>query len=49
MKKRGAADDRLISGKLRGPAGRRGAAHTLVAVDGVDYAWSYRHGWVVWG
>jgi len=20
-----------------------------VAVDGTGYAWSYRHGWVVWG
>ena len=43
------AGDRLISGKLRGAAARRGAARTTVAVDGVEYAWSYRHGWVVWG
>jgi hypothetical protein len=49
VKKRDAADDRLISGKLRGAAGRRGARHNLVRVDGADYAWSYRHGWVVWG
>jgi hypothetical protein len=42
-------NDRLISGKLRAKAGRRGAAHTTVTVDGDDYAWSYRHGWVVWG
>jgi hypothetical protein len=41
--------DRLISGKLRAKAARRGASHTLVAVDGIDYAWAYRHGWVVWG
>lgn len=41
--------DRLISGKLRAKAGRTGAAGTTVAVDGVEYAWSYRHGWVVWG
>ena len=41
--------DRLISGKLRAKAGRSGAAITSVTVDGVDYAWSYRHGWVVWG
>ena len=41
--------DRLISGKLRAKAGRSGAATTSVTVDGVDYAWSYRHGWVVWG
>lgn len=43
------ADDRLISGKLRAKAGRTGAARTTVTVDGAEYAWSYRHGWVVWG
>ena len=43
------AEDRLISGKLRAKAGRRGAVNTLVKVDGVDYVWAYRHGWVVWG
>ena len=43
------AGDRLISGKLRAKAGRKGAANTTVDVDGVSYAWSYRHGWVVWG
>ena len=43
------ADDRLISGKLREKAGRVGATHTIVEVDGTGYAWSYRHGWVVWG
>jgi len=42
-------DDRLISGKLRGKAGRAGAATSTVAVDSVEYAWSYRHGWRVWG
>jgi hypothetical protein len=41
--------DRLISGKLRAKAGRTGAAHASVTVDAVEYAWSYRHGWVVWG
>ena len=41
--------DRLISGKLRAKAGRRGANNTRVAVDGTEYAWAYRHGWVVWG
>jgi hypothetical protein len=40
--------DRLISGKLRGKAGRAGAAGTTVSVDGTDYVWSYRHGWLVW-
>lgn len=43
------AGDRLISGKLRTKAGREGAENTLVRIDGTDYAWSYRHGWVVWG
>ena len=42
-------NDRLISGKLRSKAGRSGAVSASVTVDGVDYAWSYRHGWVVWG
>lgn len=43
------APDRLISGKLRAKPARRGARHTTVGVDGTDYAWSYRHGWQVWG
>jgi hypothetical protein len=42
-------DDRLISGKLRNKAGRAGAQAPTVSVDGTDYAWSYRHGWRVWG
>ena len=42
-------NDRLISGKLRAKAGRSGAAKTTVTVDGDDYVWSYRHGWIVWG
>lgn len=42
-------DDRLISGKLRKKAGRIGAAATFVSVDGTSYAWTYRHGWIVWG
>ena len=41
--------DRLISGKMRSKAGRAGADNKVVRVDGTDYAWSYRHGWVVWG
>jgi hypothetical protein len=45
----GQANDRLISGKLRAKAGRTGAAHTTITVDGAEYVWSYRHGWVVWG
>ena len=43
------ADDRMISGKLRAKAGRTGAANTIVSVDGTDYAWANRHGWLVWG
>ena len=43
------AADRLISGKLRAKAGRQGAVNTRIAVDGTDYAWAYRHGWLVWG
>jgi hypothetical protein len=42
-------DDRLISGKLRHKTGRAGAAASTVTVDGTDYAWAYRHGWLVWG
>jgi hypothetical protein len=42
-------DDRLISGKLRGKAGRSGAPASTLVVDGTRYAWSYRHGWLVWG
>lgn len=46
---RSAEGDRLISGRLRGKAARSGAASAVITVDGVDYAWAYRHGWVVWG
>ena len=48
-KDRGQANDRLISGKLRAKAGRTGAPATVVSVDGTNYAWTYRHGWIVWG
>lgn len=41
--------DRLISGRLRGKAARAGAAAAVISVDGIDYAWVYRHGWIVWG
>ena len=43
------ADDRMISGKLRKKAGRAGASASTVTVDGTAYAWSHRHGWLVWG
>lgn len=42
-------EDRLISGKLRAKAGRRDAKNQVVSVDGTGYAWTYRHGWLVWG
>ncbi len=48
-KDRGPAGDRLISGKLRGKAARSGAAASVVCVDGTNYAWTYRHGWIVRG
>ena len=41
--------DRLISGKLRGKAGRASAAPRTMVVGGAELAWSYRHGWLVWG
>ena len=43
------ADDRMISGKLRAKAARAGAAATTVSVDGTEYAWSHRHGWLIRG
>src|SRR5262245_62885791 len=43
------ASDRLISGRLRGKAARDGAVATIITVDGIDYSWTYRHGWIVWG
>jgi hypothetical protein len=43
------ASDRLISGRLRGKAAREGALAAIITVDGIDYAWAYRHGWIVWG
>jgi hypothetical protein len=49
MKKDAAPGDRLISGKLRAKAGRAGAARTTVTVDGMEYVWAYRHGWIVQG
>ena len=42
-------NDRLISGKLRAKAGRSGAPGKRVTVDGIDYVWAQRHGWVVHG
>jgi hypothetical protein len=48
MKKR-PDDDRMISGRLRGKAARAGVPASTVCVDGTDYVWSYRHGWLVWG
>jgi hypothetical protein len=42
------APDRMISGKRRKKAAPPGVAVHTVAVDGIDYAWSQRHGWTVW-
>ena len=47
--KKDSGPDRLISGRLRKKAARAGADRRTVLVDGVEYAWSYRHGWLVWG
>lgn len=49
MKRDARAGDRLISGKLHAKAARSGAPRTTVVVDGIEYSWSYRHGWRVWG
>lgn len=50
MKRRGSDQgDRMVSGKLRAKAARRGAAHSEVSVSGTGYLWERRHGWVVWG
>jgi hypothetical protein len=46
--KKDAGPDRLISGRLRKKAARAGAAHRTVTVDGVEYAWSHRHGRRAW-
>lgn len=43
------AADRLISGKLRAKAARKGAENAVIEVDGTGYVWAYRHGWLVWG
>jgi hypothetical protein len=42
------AKDRMISGKLRSKVARGEGDVQRVAVDGVDYVWSHRHGWIVW-
>ncbi len=41
--------DRLISGKLRAKAARKGAENSVIHVDGTEYVWAYRHEWLVWG
>lgn len=48
MKKEAHAD-RLISGKLRGKASRRGAAAKLLTIDGTTFQWERRHGYVIDG
>jgi hypothetical protein len=39
----------MISGKLRSKAARGEGTGKTIAVDGVDYVWHERHGWLVWG
>jgi hypothetical protein len=43
------AKDRMISGKLRSKLARGEGGGKVVTVDGVDYIWLQRHGWLVWG
>ena len=43
------ATDRLISGKRRKKAASPGVKVRTIAVDGTEYVWSQRHGWLVWG
>jgi hypothetical protein len=43
------AKDRLISGKLRSKAARGLGDGKTITIDGVDYIWTHRHGWIVWG
>lgn len=47
--KRKASADRLISGKLRGKASRRGATATFLTIDGTTLTWERRHAFVVEG
>jgi len=42
-------EDRLISGKLRGKASRRGALAKLLTIDGTTFTWERRHGFVIDG
>jgi hypothetical protein len=43
------AKDRMISGKLRSKLARGEGGGKVVTVDGVDYIWIQRHGWLIWG
>lgn len=48
MKKDG-GEDRLISGKLRGKASRRGALAKTLTIDGTTFTWEKRHGYTIDG
>lgn len=48
MKKEDHAD-RLISGKLRGKASRRGTRATQLTIDGIAFTWERRHTFVIDG
>jgi hypothetical protein len=43
------AKDRMISGKLRSKLARGEGGGKIVTVDGIEYTWIQRHGWLVWG
>lgn len=47
--KKDASEDRLISGKLRGKASRRGARATQLTIDGTVFTWERRHTFVIDG
>jgi hypothetical protein len=47
--KKEASNDRLISGKLRGKASRRGALAKVLTIDGTAFTWERRHGYVIDG
>jgi hypothetical protein len=47
--KKDPTEDRLISGKLRGKASRRGALAKVLTIDGTSFIWERRHGYVIDG
>jgi hypothetical protein len=47
--KKDPTEDRLISGKLRGKASRRGDRAKVLTIDGTSFTWERRHGYVIDG